>query len=113
MAPLGISRSERGSDDLFEETRFAVGARAEAAQIARADAVAGQPKASADDLDVALWIDPLAVLDAWLENPEVLQLPDELPGRTGALAKRLHVDLVLGGAEPAPSGALTIARAAR
>src|SRR4051795_11499398 len=54
LAALGIARAQRRGEDLLEQGRLAVGAGAEDAQVAPADAVAGELGDGADDLALGL-----------------------------------------------------------
>src|SRR4051794_25744767 len=54
LAALGVPRAQRRREDLLEQRGLAVGAGAEDAQVAPADAVAGQLGDGADDLALGL-----------------------------------------------------------
>src|SRR3954454_2812298 len=54
LAALGITGAQRGREDLLEQGGLAIGRRAEDAQVAPADAVAGQLGDRADDLALGL-----------------------------------------------------------
>ena len=59
LAPLGVAREQRGAEQRFEQLDLAVGGGAEDAQVAGADAEAGQLVGGPDDLAVGLVVDGL------------------------------------------------------
>src|SRR4051794_39994859 len=110
LAALGIARAQRRGEDLLQQRRLAVRARAEHAQVAPADAVARQLGDRADDLALGL----VEVRDAGaylaLDDPVLLQLLDQR--RLGARLLEHVVERVQGAAAAhrdarrAPRGAL-------
>src|SRR4051794_19885542 len=77
LAPLDVARAQRRGQDLLQQRRLAVGARAERPQVAPADAVARQLGDGADDLALGL----VVVLDAGavlaLDDAVLLELGDQ------------------------------------
>ncbi len=76
------ARAQRRAEDLLDQGRLAVGGGAEDAEVAAVDAEAGELGRGADDLEVGLIEVLLTVLLARMDDPELLELADQL--RLGA-----------------------------
>src|SRR2546422_760895 len=79
----------------------------------RRDPEVREPAARERDLGVALRIEPLAPLDAWLEEAERLELPSEHRVDSRALAELVEVELALRVGKPGRSATLPFAARAR
>ena len=77
LAPLGVARAQRRREDLLQQRGLALGGRAEHAQVAARDAVAGELGDRAHDLALGLVVVALAVAQLALDDPEVLELLHE------------------------------------
>src|SRR5919199_3098557 len=99
LPPLGVARAKRRRDDRLEQARLAGRRGAEGAQVARRDAELREPRAGDRNVDVALAVEPLALVRARLEEPEVLELARELAADPGAPAELPEVEVLLA-AEP-------------
>src|SRR3954447_12621240 len=119
LPALRVPRPQGGGEDLLQERRLAVGRRPERAQVAPADAVAGELRDGADDLALGLVVvlRPGAVLA--LDDAVVLELGNE--ARVGARLLDHVVERVQGararrgdaGAALAAGGAVAAAAARR
>src|SRR5581483_2443169 len=111
-AALGRPRAERGRDERLEQAGLAVGRRAERAQVARRDPEARERLARLGDLGVRVGVDALPALDAWLEQPEVLELarPGRLDPRAGAELLEVEPRLRLAERRPPPPALAACAR---
>src|SRR5436190_5160324 len=74
LAALRVPRAQRRREDLLQQRRLAVGRGAQHAQVAPADAVAGELRDRADDLALGLVVVLRAGADLALDDAEVLQL---------------------------------------
>src|SRR4051812_914686 len=95
LATLGAPRAQGGAEHRLEQAALAVGRGAEGAQVPRFDPEARERLAGRRDLRVALGVDPLPILDARLEQPELLELAGSIGGDAGAVAKLRQVELLL------------------
>src|SRR5262249_26356170 len=108
FAPIRVARPQRGTDELSEERRLAIGGRAERAEVPRADPVRRELRADRRDLRVARRVAPVSPTSARLEEPVLLELPHELRRRAGTLldlgrAQLLFRPCKAGGASAAAS----------
>ena len=81
----GLRERSDGAEQRFEQVRLAVGRGAEDAQVAAADAEPRELVGGADDLAVGLVVDRLALALLRLDDPEVLELGDQLLAGAGLL----------------------------
>src|SRR3954471_16555195 len=77
LAALGVARAQGRGEDLLQERGLAVGRGPERAQVAPADAVAGELGHRADDLALRLVVVLLAGPVLALDDAVVLELGDE------------------------------------
>src|SRR6478609_5713473 len=82
LAALGVARAQRRGEDLLQQRGLAVGRGAERAQVAPADAVAGQLGDRADDLPLGLVVVARARAQLALDDAVLLELGDQ--ARVGA-----------------------------
>src|SRR6185312_16666328 len=82
LAALRVARAQRRGEDLLQQRRLAVGRRAERAQVAPADPVAGELGDRAHDLALGLVVVLHARAVLALDDAVVLELGDE--ARVGA-----------------------------
>src|SRR5262249_46320584 len=78
LAPLRVSRAQTGCGDLLDECCLSPGGGEDRAQVARVDPVASEPRASRSDVGLALAVDPLASFVPRHDEPELLELADEV-----------------------------------
>ena len=78
LAPRLAARAQLGAEQLLEQRRLAVGRGAEDAQVAPADAELRELGGGADDLEVGLVVGVAPVAALGGDDPEVLQLAQEL-----------------------------------
>src|SRR3954470_21460151 len=77
LAALGVARAQRRGEDLLQQRRLAVGRGPERAQVAPADAVAGELGHRAHDLSLGLVVVLRAGAVLALDDAVVLELGDE------------------------------------
>src|SRR5437588_4927333 len=99
LAPLGVAGAQGGRDDRLEQAGLASRSRAEGAQVAGRDAELREPRAGDRDVDVALAVEPLALVRVRLEESVVLELARELAADPGTPAELREVEVLLA-AEP-------------
>src|SRR3954469_26003441 len=85
LAPRGIAGAQRRLEDLLQQRRLPVGRRAEDAQVAPRDPVAGKLRHRADDLALGLVVPLGAVALLALDDAVVLELGHELGVGAGLL----------------------------
>ncbi len=90
LAPLGVARAQRRSEDLLEQRGLAVGGGAKDAQVAPADAEAGELVDGAHDLALGVVEEGLAVATLPADHAVLLELADELRIGAGLLDDVAH-----------------------
>src|SRR5207244_4206976 len=95
LAALRAPRAQGWAEHRLEQAALAVGRGTEGAQVPRLDPEARERLAGRGDFRVALGVDPLPVLDARLQQPELLELAGSIGGDAGAVAELLQVELLL------------------
>ena len=85
LAPLRIARAQRRRQDLLEQVGLAVGGGAEDAEVAPADAVAGELGDRSHDLPLGVVVVAAPVAQLALDHPVLLELGDELGVGLGLL----------------------------
>ena len=84
-----------GAIDRLEKAALAVGGGTEGAQVPRCDPETGERFARGGDVGLAFGVEPLAVLDSRLEQPELLELSRAVERDAGALAELVESELLL------------------
>src|SRR5690348_10677234 len=108
LAALGIARAQRRGEDALKQLGLAVGRASEHAQVAAADAVAGQLRDGADDLPLGLVVVARPASDVALDHAELDQLTDQRRVGAGLLddvLERVQRSSVAGGHHRAPQRA--------
>src|SRR5438270_12972282 len=77
LAALGIARAQRRREDLLEQCRLAIRRGPEDAQVAAADAEAGELADCADDLELRVVVPGLALALLALDHAVLLELADK------------------------------------
>src|SRR3954447_25627312 len=102
LAALRVARAQGAPQQRFQQVRLAVGGGAEDPEVAGADPDPGELVGGADDLAVGLVVDGPALAFLRLDDPVVLQLPDQLLARPGLLDDPLDREVGAGGAAEDP-----------
>src|ERR1700751_4797718 len=103
LPALFVPRPQGGCDDRLEQIALAVGCGAEGPQVPGVAPEARQRPTRRGDVRLALGIEPLAVLDARLEQPELLELAGSGGGDACTVTELPELELLLPHADDAAS----------